>query len=52
MPAEQISVVDTNNAAIELLRGLIRAGDYVLVKGSRGAMMEGIVAALQRQPGQ
>jgi UDP-N-acetylmuramoyl-tripeptide--D-alanyl-D-alanine ligase len=52
MPAEQISVVDTNDAAIELLRGLIRAGDYVLVKGSRGAMMEGIVAALQRQPGQ
>jgi len=50
MPAEQISVVDSNAEAASLLEGLMRSGDYVLVKGSRGAAMEGIVAALQRQP--
>jgi UDP-N-acetylmuramoyl-tripeptide--D-alanyl-D-alanine ligase len=50
MPAERISAVDANEDATALLRDMIRSGDYVLVKGSRGAAMEGIVAALQRQP--
>jgi UDP-N-acetylmuramoyl-tripeptide--D-alanyl-D-alanine ligase len=45
---EQVTMVDTNEAAIERLREHIRSGDYVLIKGSRGAAMEGIVAALQR----
>jgi UDP-N-acetylmuramoyl-tripeptide--D-alanyl-D-alanine ligase len=49
MPADQIAIVDSNEAVIVLLREQMRPGDYVLVKGSRGVAMEGIVAALQRQ---
>lgn len=47
LPADQIHSLDSNRAAIELLGGLLQPGDYVLIKGSRGAAMEGIVAALQ-----
>jgi UDP-N-acetylmuramoyl-tripeptide--D-alanyl-D-alanine ligase len=50
MDAGQISMIDTNQEAIELLSNLMRSGDNVLVKGSRGAAMESIVAALQQQP--
>jgi len=51
MDIEQITMLDTNAQAIELLGGLMRAGDTVLIKGSRGVAMEVIVAALQqRQP--
>jgi UDP-N-acetylmuramoyl-tripeptide--D-alanyl-D-alanine ligase len=52
MGSAEISTLDTNEDTIELLRGLMRAGDYVLIKGSRGAAMEGIVGALQQQPDQ
>ena len=48
MPAERIQCADSNHDAIELLSGILRSGDYVLIKGSRGAAMEGIVAALQQ----
>jgi len=48
MPAERIHSVDSNHDAIELLSGILQPGDYVLIKGSRGAAMEGIVAALQQ----
>jgi len=35
--------------AIDLLRGIIRQGDWVLVKGSHGLDMESIVRALEEQ---
>jgi UDP-N-acetylmuramoyl-tripeptide--D-alanyl-D-alanine ligase len=50
MPQSCITSATTNQEVIVLLRELMRPGDYVLVKGSRGVVMEGIVAALQRQP--
>jgi UDP-N-acetylmuramoyl-tripeptide--D-alanyl-D-alanine ligase len=39
---------DDNAGAIAILRGLVRAGDIILVKGSRGQRMETIVDALSR----
>jgi hypothetical protein len=38
----------SNEEAIALLQGLIRPGDLILVKGSRGLAMESIVDALSR----
>lgn len=35
-----------NNTAIELVRRMLQPGDVILIKGSRGARMEEIVAAL------
>jgi UDP-N-acetylmuramoyl-tripeptide--D-alanyl-D-alanine ligase len=40
--------VETNEDAIAVLQGLIRTGDVILVKGSRGVKMEAIVDALSR----
>lgn len=48
--ADQVTMLATNAEAIELLREQLRPGDYALIKGSRGAAMEAIVAALQQQP--
>jgi UDP-N-acetylmuramoyl-tripeptide--D-alanyl-D-alanine ligase len=42
---------DSNEEAVAILQGLMRAGDVVLVKGSRAQMMETIVDALSR-PGE
>ncbi len=39
----------TNEQAVKVLRQVMRAGDLILVKGSRGAKMEAIVAAIARQ---
>jgi UDP-N-acetylmuramoyl-tripeptide--D-alanyl-D-alanine ligase len=39
---------ESNNQAVEILRGVMRPGDMILVKGSRGARMEEIVSALAR----
>jgi UDP-N-acetylmuramoyl-tripeptide--D-alanyl-D-alanine ligase len=50
LAADHIYALDSNEQAIDLLRAMMQTGDYVLVKGSRGMAMEGIVAALQRQP--
>jgi len=50
MAGEQITIVAQNDEVVALLRDQMRPGDYVLIKGSRGAAMEGIVSALQRQP--
>jgi UDP-N-acetylmuramoyl-tripeptide--D-alanyl-D-alanine ligase len=50
MGVGQIIMLNTNAEAIELLGGLMRAGDTVLIKGSRGVAMEAIVEALQQQP--
>lgn len=51
MPAECVHHVDTNTQAVDEILALIRDGGgdaRVLVKGSRGLMMEEIVAALTR----
>lgn len=47
MAAAQVLVFDENHAAALALRQLLQAGDYVLIKGSRGMAMEQLVAALQ-----
>lgn len=41
-----VYTVDTPTQAIDILRPLIQAGDYVLVKGSLGMQMESIVTTL------
>ncbi len=48
MAQADVYPAETNEDAVALLRGLIRKGDIVLVKGSRGQKMEGIVDALSR----
>ncbi len=45
---KQVLFAEGNAQAIELLRQAMRAGDVILVKGSRGARMEEIVTALAR----
>jgi UDP-N-acetylmuramoyl-tripeptide--D-alanyl-D-alanine ligase len=47
MPAERILACATNEAAVAALTPLLQAGDYVLVKGSRGMELERIVSALR-----
>ncbi len=46
LPAERLCICASNAEAIEYLKGAVRPGDIVLVKGSRGLHMEDIVAAL------
>ncbi|MBP1464583.1 UDP-N-acetylmuramoyl-tripeptide--D-alanyl-D-alanine ligase [Candidatus Chloroploca sp. M-50] len=48
MATNQIHCCATNAEAVALLTASLHAGDYVLIKGSRGMEMEQIVAALQR----
>lgn len=48
-PLEIVSFAEEDRESlIEYLRGELRAGDCVLLKGSRGLQMEDIVAALRR----
>lgn len=49
MPAERVRRTASIDEALPLLRGLLRRGDYVLVKGSRGVALDQIVSALQRR---
>jgi UDP-N-acetylmuramoyl-tripeptide--D-alanyl-D-alanine ligase len=44
----QVLFAEGNAQAIDVLRQVMREGDVVLIKGSRGAKMEEIVAALAR----
>ena len=46
MPRDSVHILESNREAIRLLKGLLKPGDVVLVKGSRGMRMEEIVAAL------
>ncbi len=45
---DKIFFADSNARAVEILRQVTRAGDMILVKGSRGAKMEEIVSPLTR----
>jgi UDP-N-acetylmuramoyl-tripeptide--D-alanyl-D-alanine ligase len=51
MPASAVYLAETNARAVDLLRTLVRTGDRILVKGSRGMEMEEIVSALAETPG-
>jgi UDP-N-acetylmuramoyl-tripeptide--D-alanyl-D-alanine ligase len=46
MAAERIVVTDDHAAAGERLRAVCRGGDLVLLKGSRGAALEAVLAHL------
>ncbi|HHS98305.1 MAG TPA: UDP-N-acetylmuramoyl-tripeptide--D-alanyl-D-alanine ligase [Chloroflexi bacterium] len=46
MAPEQVHILEDNEAAIRVLKGLVRPGDVILVKGSRAMQMEEIVNAL------
>lgn len=46
LSSDRIFFAEDNARAIEILRRVMQSGDMILVKGSRGAKMEEIVAAL------
>ena len=46
LPEAQIGVFDENRNVIAFMRDFVSSGDLVLVKGSRAARMEEIVASL------
>ena len=48
MARADVYPVDSNADAIAVLQGLIRSGDIILIKGSRGLAMETIVDALSQ----
>ncbi len=50
MTSADVYPTDHNSDAIAVLQGLIRPGDVILVKGSRGMGMETIVDTLSRNP--
>jgi UDP-N-acetylmuramoyl-tripeptide--D-alanyl-D-alanine ligase len=50
-PADRVLRVDDAEAALEVLRPRLRAGDTVLVKGSRGIALDGLVERLVAEAG-
>jgi len=50
MPGERIVVSSEHGEAGERLRGVVRAGDLVLLKGSRGAALEAVLSYLTGGP--
>jgi UDP-N-acetylmuramoyl-tripeptide--D-alanyl-D-alanine ligase len=48
-PPQKAFWASDHKKAIDLLRGIIREGDWLLVKGSHGLDMESIVRALEEQ---
>lgn len=47
LPPQRVQRVPDNAAALDVLRGWLRPGDTVLVKGSRGMKMEEVVQGLR-----
>jgi len=47
LSTSSVHAVGDNQAAVELLSDLLREGDHVLIKGSRGMAMEAIVNSLE-----
>jgi UDP-N-acetylmuramoyl-tripeptide--D-alanyl-D-alanine ligase len=48
LPKSAVHMLDDNSQAIDLLEGIVKAGDVILVKGSRALHMEDVVMALAR----
>jgi UDP-N-acetylmuramoyl-tripeptide--D-alanyl-D-alanine ligase len=46
LPSDRIGIFPTHDAMAEALRAMLRAGDLLLVKGSRGAALERVVQQL------
>jgi UDP-N-acetylmuramoyl-tripeptide--D-alanyl-D-alanine ligase len=46
MPADRLFILDDAKAAVEVLEKIIEPSDVILVKGSRGAHLDMIVAEL------
>ena len=47
--SQQVLTCESNQEAIDLMRTLLRPGDYVLIKGSRGMTMEQIVEQVREE---
>jgi UDP-N-acetylmuramoyl-tripeptide--D-alanyl-D-alanine ligase len=47
LPGDVITELDDTQSAIEFMKNRLQAGDVVLVKGSHGMRMDGIVSALE-----
>jgi UDP-N-acetylmuramyl pentapeptide synthase len=51
MPANRIAVAASHEDLAARLRAYCRAGDLLLLKGSRGAAMEEVLRHLKDRPG-
>lgn len=49
MSSDKVIIAQDNDDVVGKVRPLLQQGDVVLIKGSRGAALEQVVAALQRQ---